>query len=303
MSGGMSPRSEVSVYAPATSANLGPGFDSLGLALSFGDTVTAEEISAGLQIEVIGEGDGFVARDESNLVYRAMDAAFDLIGERPTGLRLTCRNQIPHGRGLGSSAAAITAGITLARELVPTGRSRLDDRAVLQLATELEGHPDNIAAALRGGLTIAWVDDGAADVLRLDTDVDVTVFIPPMPVSTKTARGLLPKTVSHDDAAFNAGRAALLIAALTHDHSRLIPATEERLHQCFRAEVMPDSDVLLRSLRAAGIPAVISGAGPTVLAFAHGVDDRAPKGWAARELTVDPHGTRVARERTPGGNT
>jgi len=294
---------QVSVYAPATSANLGPGFDSIGLALSLGDVVTAEEIAAGLLIDVTGEGAELVARDEGHLVYRAMDAAFEQLDWRPTGLRLTCRNRIPHGRGLGSSAAAIIAGVMLARELVPQGRTRLDDHGVLQLATKLEGHPDNVAAALYGGLTIAWVDGAVADVVRLDSDVDVTVFIPPDAVSTKAARSLLPQTVSHQDAAFNAGRAALLIAALTSDLDRLLPATEERLHQCFRADVMPESSALLQSLRDDGVPAVISGAGPSVLAFAHGLGDAVPAGWRTLELTVDRRGARVTSEITPGATT
>lgn len=283
----------VTVQTPATSANLGPGFDALGLALTLCDTVTAEVVGEGLMIDVRGEGADVVPRDSSHLLYRAMSAAFDLLGETPPGLRLSCENVIPHGRGLGSSAAAISAGIVLARALVEGGHDRLDDRAVLQLATDLEGHPDNVAAALFGGLAIAWIDGAAAEAVRLDVDVDVTVFVPPEAVPTETARELLPAEVSHVDAAFNVGRAALLIAALREEPSRLISATEDRLHQSFRAEVMPASYKLLRQLRVEGIPAVISGAGPSVLAFAHGIGDASPEGWSLHELGVSKLGTRV----------
>ncbi|MFI5425529.1 homoserine kinase [Aeromicrobium sp. UC242_57] len=283
----------VTVEVPASSANLGPGFDALGLALDLYDTVTAETIDSGLEIRVTGEGSNGVPLDETHLVVQAMHATFDLIGGRPDGLRLTCTNVIPHGRGLGSSSAAIVGGIVLARALVEGGGLLLDDASAFQLAVDIEGHPDNVAAALFGGLTIAWTDGAAAEVERLQTEVDVTVFVPPAAVSTEKARGLLPELVPHRDAAANAGRAALLIAALTVAPNRLISATEDWLHQSYRAEAMPDSYKLLRQLRVEGIPAIISGAGPTVLAFARGVADHAPEGWAVHELTVDQPGARV----------
>ncbi|MTB89190.1 homoserine kinase [Aeromicrobium senzhongii] len=280
----------VTVRVPATSANLGPGFDSLGLALSWYDEVTAEVTESGLTFDIRGEGADEVPRDETHLLYRAMDAAFDLLGEHPAGVHLTCRNTIPHGRGLGSSAAAIVAGVVLARALVVGGADRLDDRTLFGLATDLEGHPDNVAPALFGGFTISWVDGAAAETLRLDVDVDVTVFVPPEAVATSVARGLLPAEVPHADASFNAGRAALLVAALTGAPERLISATEDRLHQTYRADAMPESYKLLRRLRVEGVPAVVSGAGPTVLAFAHGVQEWNPPGWAERELRVSSQG-------------
>lgn len=290
----------VSVRTPASSANLGPGFDALGLALELHDDVTAEVVDevAGeqegeLHFTVEGEGARTVPRDETHLVVRAMHQAFDLMGERPRALRMHFRNAIPHGRGLGSSAAAIVGGIVLARALVEGGRDRLDDQAAYQLAVDIEGHPDNVAAALFGGLTIAWIDGAAAEVQRLETAVDITVFIPPFAVSTEVARGLLPETVLHADAAANAGRAALLVAALTSAPERLISATEDRLHQSYRAGAMPTSYDLLRRLRVDGIPAVISGAGPTVLSFATGITDRAPDGWTVHELKVDTDGSHV----------
>lgn len=283
----------VSVRTPASSANLGPGFDALGLALTLYDELTAEVLDVpGLEIEVSGEGARDVSRTSDHLVVTAMTATFDLLGERPPGLRLSCLNTIPHGRGLGSSAAAIVGGIVLARALVDGG-DRLDDGAAYQLAVDLEGHPDNVAAAMFGGLTIAWIDGAAAAVQRLDTAVEVTAFVPPDAVSTEKARGLLPETVPHRDAALNAGRAALLVAALTVAPERLISATEDMIHQSYRADAMPESYKLLRALRVDGIPTIISGAGPTVLCFARGIEDRAPAGWSILELGVDPDGARI----------
>lgn len=281
------------VRVPATSANLGPGFDSLGMALSWYDEVTAEVTTSGLTFDIEGEGADEVPRDETHLLYRAMDAAFDLLGEKPAGLHLTCRNTIPHGRGLGSSAAAIAAGVVLARALVVGGDERVDDTTLFGLATDLEGHPDNVAPALFGGFTISWIEGAAAETLRLDVEADVTVFVPPEPVATSVARGLLPEQVPHGDASFNAGRTALLVAALTSAPERLISATEDRLHQPYRAEAMPDSYKLVRQLRVEGVPAVISGAGPTVLAFAHGLEAWSPAGWARRELRVSPEGAHL----------
>jgi homoserine kinase len=283
----------VAVRVPASSANLGPGFDALGLALDLYDDISAEVVASGLDIRVTGEGRDGVPLDETHLVVRSMHAAFDLLGGRPLGLRLTCVNAIPHGRGLGSSAAAIVGGVLLARALVDGGDELLDDAAAFQLTVDLEGHPDNVAAAFFGGLTIAWVDGAAAAVERLDTDVAVTVFVPPSAVSTEKARGLLPESVPHRDAAANAGRAALLVAALTGAPHRLISATEDRLHQSYRAEAMPESYKLLRALRVDGVPTIISGAGPTVLAFARGVADAAPQGWTVHELGVDQAGAQV----------
>ncbi|MGA8986715.1 homoserine kinase [Aeromicrobium sp.] len=284
----------VSIRVPASSANLGPGFDALGLALTLHDDLTAEVTAGGLEIIVAGEGSGGVPLDAEHLVVEAMLATFDLLGERPAGLRLTCTNQIPHGRGLGSSAAAIVGGIALARALVVGADDRFDDRAAFQLAVDLEGHPDNVAAAMFGGLTIAWIDGASAEVHRLTSTVDVTVFVPPMAVSTVQARGLLPETVPHVDAAVNAGRAALLVAALTGAPERLVAATEDRIHQSYRADAMPGSYKLLQQLRVEGIPTIISGAGPTVLSFAHGIADRTPQGWTSHELAIDSQGVRPA---------
>lgn len=283
----------VTVRTPASSANLGPGFDALGLALDVHDELTAEVLPGdALEIVVEGEGADEVSRDAGHLVVRSFDAALDLMGLRRPGLRLTCRNVVPHGRGMGSSSAAIVGGIVLAKALVE-GVEVLDDRATLQLAHDLEGHPDNVAAALLGGLTIAWTEGFAAEALRLDVAVPVTLFVPDSPVSTEEARGLLPDAVPHADAAANAGRAALLVAALTQAPERLAAATEDLLHQQYRASAMPDSYQLVRSLRVDGVPAVISGAGPTVLAFARGVAQACPDGWRVLEVEVADRGAHV----------
>lgn len=291
----------VRVSVPATSANLGPGFDALGLALDLRDTLEAEVTDGGLAVEVTGVGEGEVPLDERHLVVRAMWAAFDRLGAKPPGLRLSCRNVIPHARGLGSSSAAIVAGVWLARELVAGGRLLLDDRALLDLAARLEGHPDNVAPALLGGFVIAGQDaDGSFYAVPGDVDprVSAVVFVPPTPVSTEAARGLLPAEVPHADAAANAGRAALLVAALAGRPEQLLRATEDRLHQHYRRPAMPESLALVEALRADGVPALVSGAGPTVLAFSDGVGTtagaallaRCPAGWTAHDLAVSTLG-------------
>lgn len=283
------------VRVPASSANLGPGYDSLGLALAMHDHLEAE-IADGLEVVVRGEGADDLPRDRDHLVVRAMDATFDLLGERPAGYRLICDNAIPHARGLGSSSAAIVGGIVLARALVVAGETRLDDTAAYQLASDLEGHPDNVAAAMFGGLTIAWLEGASASVHRVDVAARVTVLVPPEPVSTETARSLLPGSVPHGDAAANGARAALLVASLTGDPTHLFAATEDFLHQSYRAEAMPASYELMQGLRSAGVPAVISGAGPTVLAFGRGLEGVVPEGWAAHELDIATRGAHVVSD-------
>ena len=292
----------VTVTVPATSANLGSGFDALGLALDLRDEVEGLVVPDGLEVVVSGEAADEVALDERNLVVRAMRAAFDAIGEQPSGLRLTCRNAIPHTRGLGSSAAAIVGGIHLARALVEGGRSRLKDLAAFQLAASLEGHPDNVAAAGFGGLTVAWREGDVfhAAPTQVAPGIGVVVFVPPTPLSTELARGLLPATVPHADAAASAGRAALLVAAMaTGWTAKLHDATRDWLHQEYRRSAMPDSLDLVDALRAAGHAAFVSGAGPSVLVLTDGAGvDRVrvfvPDGWQARPLEITSDGVRLA---------
>jgi homoserine kinase len=265
----------VRVRVPATSANLGPGFDTLGLALSLYDEVEAWVCESGLSIEVSGEGADLAEAGEEHLIVYAMRVAFTVIGAQPPGLGLRCVNRIPHGRGLGSSAAAIVAGILAARALAGPGAAKLPDDALLGLATGIEGHPDNVAACLAGGLTIAWSADGEPRMARLEPAASIrpVICVGPTPVRTEVARRLLPDLVPHREAAANAGRSALLIAALTQlptEPATLLAATRDWLHQDYRAEAMPETAALTGRLRAAGIPAVVSGAGPSVLAFLGG---------------------------------
>ncbi len=286
----------VTVSVPATSANLGPGFDSLGIALSLRDELEAEVRPAGLLVEVTGVGAAGVPRDETHLVVRAMRATFELVGEQPPGLRLACHNRIPHSRGLGSSSAAIVAGVVLARALVAGGQLLLSDEALFDLAADLEGHPDNVAPAFYGGFTIAGREDDHWYAVRsgVDPRVGAVVFVPPAPLATSIARDLLPDVVDHASAAANSGRAALLVAALAGQPEHLLTATRDWLHQEQRRPAMPHSLELVDRLRADGIAAVVSGAGPTVLAF--GTTDstdlmaRCPEGWECYGLSIDPVG-------------
>jgi homoserine kinase len=287
----------VRVSVPATSANLGPGFDALGLALSLRDELEAEVTGTGVVVDVEGEGAEDVPRDESHLVVRAMRAAFDAMDAVPPGLRLRCRNVIPHSRGLGSSSAAIVAGVVLARALVAGGQLLMDDDALLRLAADLEGHPDNVAPALLGGFVICGQEAGEwyAVPAGVDPRVAAVAFVPPTGVETKVARGLLPDRVTHADAAANAGRSALLVAALGSRPEHLLAATRDYLHQDYREPAMPESLALVRALRADGVPAIVSGAGPTVLAFTSRGDSaavvgRCPVGWQAHRLAVDAEG-------------
>lgn len=276
----------VRVRVPATSANLGPGFDALGLALGHHDTLEVRALgSSEVRVDVTGEGAGEVPDDERHLVVRALRVALDHVGAPQTGLHLTCTNVIPHGRGMGSSAAAVVAGLLAARMLVadPSG---LDDATVLALATELEGHPDNAAPAIYGGATVAWTNDGEgprAARLQIHPGIEPTLVVPVTRLATRAARGVLPATVPHRDAAYNAGRSALLVHALAQEPALLFDATEDKLHQEYRSGVMTSTWELVRGLREQGIAATVSGAGPTVLVL-HPVADRARVAAAIDEM-------------------
>ena len=330
-------QSPVVVRVPATSANLGPGYDAFGLALARYDQVEARVTGGGLTIELRGEGEQTAGLGERHLVVTAMRAAFDAMGGQPDGIALSCVNTIPHGRGLGSSAAAVVSGILAARALAADGADRLPGAGVLRLAVDLEGHPDNVAACLSGGLTVAWRPRGAggdgtgsgadvvpgahvvpgADVvhpdgrgpvgvLRLDVlgTLAAVACVAPTAMATHEARRALPAVVPHADAAANAARSALLVAGLTTDPSVLFDATEDFLHQRYRAAAMPETAELLARLRRAGIAAVVSGAGPSVLAL--GLADARPGlaavdsiaretgiAWHVTPLKVDRQGATV----------
>lgn len=287
---------------PATSANLGPGFDSLGLALDLHDEVTA---SVSDRLEITVDGADEVPTDERHLVYRSMVEAFTVMGVSTPGLRLHCRNRIPHGRGLGSSSAAIVAGALAARALLPDGEQRMGDNELFALAARIEGHPDNVASAVFGGLTISWAEDDSFRTTRLDLDpeLEAVVAVPDRPVATEIARGLIPQTIPHAEAAANSGRAALLVAALTKVPDLLLPATRDWLHQGYRRPAMPETLQVIEALRSQGVPAIVSGAGPTVLAFARSGDDSvveamdraAPRQWNRLRLPLSRHGGTTRR--------
>lgn len=295
----------VEVTVPATSANLGPGFDTLGLALSVYDRLVVTELPAGeLEIEVTGSGAEEIPRDASNLIVRTVEHVYADAGRPMPGLRIQAENGVPHGRGLGSSGAAVTAGILAAKGLL-AGDVDLADDDLLRLATEIEGHPDNVAPALFGGLTIAWMGERGPQHKKLlvHRGVSPLVLVPSYTMSTSQARSLQPPQVSTADAVFNVSRSALLIAALTQSPELLLDATADRLHQDYRAEAMPETQKLVQALRRAGFAAVVSGAGPSVLVLADGPGSRqeavelaesvADTPWEALLLAVDVRGGTV----------
>jgi homoserine kinase len=261
---------KVVVHVPATSANLGPGFDTLGMALSYYDELTVEAVAGtGAFVEVHGEGEGEVPTDASNLVVKSIAYTFKHFNQELPGLKLVAHNIIPHGRGMGSSGAAVVSGIMAAKGLLD-GIVDMTHDDLLTIATELEGHPDNVAPALFGGLTIAWEDATGPRHKKLfvHRGVSPLVLVPSFQMSTKLARSLQPESVPHDDAVFNVSRSALLIAALTQSPELLLDATEDRLHQDYRASAMPKTAELIAALREQGHAAVVSGAGPSVLVLA-----------------------------------
>ncbi|TCO57380.1 homoserine kinase [Actinocrispum wychmicini] len=285
----------VRVRVPASTANLGSGFDALGLALGLYDTVEARVTSGGLVITVDGQGADEVAYDEGHLVAQAIRAAGELTGYQPPGLELHCHNSIPHSRGLGSSAAAVVAGVAAAYGLAGM---EVDDRA-LQIAAEFEGHADNAAASLLGGLVVAWTDGEHFKALRLEPHPDVRpiLLIPGESSRTSVTRQLLPDRVPHGDAAFAAGRAALAVQAITSRPDLLLAATEDRLHQDYRETAWPATLRLVRILREQGAAAAVSGAGPTVIVLTS--DGKLPAGvdvtgFEVRELPVDRLGVQVS---------
>ncbi|ACL40319.1 homoserine kinase [Pseudarthrobacter chlorophenolicus A6] len=304
------PGQRVTVRVPATTANLGPGYDSLGMALALHDTLTVESLDTDeLVFDLRGEGADTLPRDASHLVIRAMDAAFERLGFRHGGLKVTAQNVNPHGRGLGSSASAVVAAVSAANAMVPA-ESRRGRDWILQLTSEMEGHPDNVAPAIYGGLALSWQDSDQYSSTRAEVAGAVIpiVAVPDFELSTEAARALLPASVGHHAAAMNSGRAALLIHALTRDPGFLLAGTEDYLHQSYRASAMRPSAALITALRRAGHAAVVSGAGPTVLVLANGEPEAAdilafidaftgsntPEvNWRVLKLAVDVEGAKV----------
>lgn len=285
--------SAFTVRVPATSANLGPGFDTLGLALTLYDEVSAEATSSPTEVRISGEGAGELPTDEKHLIVQAMAETFGELGLPVMNVRLNCLNRIPQARGLGSSSAAIVAGVTLANALAQGGLNRAQ---LLQIAARIEGHPDNVASCLMGGFTIAWMRDGLARAVSMEptTLLAATLLVPDNRGLTKHARAALPPAVPHEDAAYNAARAALLVRALTHDPELLFEATDDRLHQVYRASGMPETVAMVNRLRVGGAAAMVSGAGPSVLVLSALPSDFSPgQGWLAHRLTAQAGGVEL----------
>ena len=273
------------ISVPATSANIGPGFDCFGLALELRDRYAAQVLDdETFDVDVTGEGADEVKKDSKNLVIKSMLRGFEHMGGKPRGIALRALNVIPHGRGLGSSASAIVGGLALARSLVLTGEQYMSDDDLITLATELEGHPDNVAAAFYGGATIAWVEPkinndgsntniGKAVSLKVDDRIKALLLVPENQLATAKARKLLPESISHQDAVLNSSRTALLVHALAERPDLLFTATEDLLHQSYRAQAMPKTVALVDKLRGAGLAAVVSGAGPSVMVLYAGGED------------------------------
>ena len=288
-----------SATVAASSANLGPGFDSLGLALALYDEILVETTDAGLIIEVEGEGAGQVPLGPEHLVVRALHRGLAAGGADVPGLVVRCRNAIPHSRGLGSSAAAVVGGLAAANGLLAqVDREPLTEAQLIQLASEFEGHPDNASASVLGGAVVSWADAQttpptyAAARLRLHPDIRVFPGIPQVRSSTAETRVLLPDHVTHEAARFNLSRAALLVVALTERPDLLMAATDDVLHQPQRGPAMPASAEYLQVLRRCGVPAVLSGAGPAVLALTTSAElpDEAIEFGTAKGFTVSEMG-------------
>ena len=250
------------VQVPASTANIGPGFDAFGMALELRDRYIAQVLDEKtLDVDVAGEGADEVPRDHKNLVVKAMYQGFDFLGGKPAGVALRCLNNIPHNRGLGSSATAIVGGLALARALVVGAADRMTDEDLLTIATEMEGHPDNVSASIYGGATFAWQGNEFAECIKLPISnrISAVAFIPESELATSKARKMLPESIPHADAVQNSIRTAMLTQALTTRPDLLLQATEDFLHQNYRESAMPKSLALMNKLRAAGVPAFISG--------------------------------------------
>jgi homoserine kinase len=292
------------VSVPATCANLGPGFDAFGLALEMRDRYAAQILDEAIfDVDVSGEGADEVKKDKNHLVIKSMLRGFEFMGQKPRGIALRALNVTPHGRGLGSSSSAIVGGLALARELVLGGDQYMSNDEMMILATELEGHPDNVAAAILGGATIAWMENiygvqtGRAVSIPVHPDIKAIMFIPENQLATAKARKLLPETIAHRDAVLNSSHAALLSIALSSRPDLLLTATEDFLHQSFRAQAYAASMALVEKLRTSGVAAVISGAGPSVLALHSGGESEAESilkavepGFSAKELAISRSG-------------
>lgn len=271
---------KVSVKVPATTANLGPGFDSLGLALPIYNIVTVEETimpGTGIEINIIDETNEqnvlSIPTDENNIVYKAIELLYNSIGQTPSELKITIKTNIPIARGLGSSAAVIVGGLIAANELL--GRPA-DEAALLSIATEIENHPDNITPAIVGGFVVSSLEEDGSVVyskMNWPKDWNITVCIPDYELSTSIARSVLPAEVPMKDAIYNLKHTAMLVQAVnTHDEKLMKVALNDRLHQQYREKLIPGlkeiKDALKHEENVLGV--VISGAGPAILVISYG---------------------------------
>jgi len=285
----------VRVAAPATTANLGPGFDCLGLALDLWnrlDVLPASAVGSGEpSVEVTGEGAGALPTGRDNLVYRAMAFLFNEADREMPSLALRCHNEIPLERGLGSSAAAIASGLVAANTLCGVAFS---SRELLEMAATLEGHPDNVTAALFGGLQLVVSNDLQLYTapINLPPEMHAVLFIPESKIATSDARAVLPAEISMADAVFNMGRTALLVAGMATNHPEYLDvATQDRLHQPYRQSLFPAMKLLFKAARDAGALGVfLSGSGSTVLALTQG-----------REMTVGYEMAEAAKQAGVAG--
>ncbi len=265
---------QVTVRVPATSANLGPGFDSIGIALDLYNTVSIEA-SDEFGMRLVGEGEDVLSQGQDNLIYQGVLAVYEKLERTAPPLRLSCENWVPLARGLGSSSAALVAGLVAGNEFLG---HPLPTEALLQTAARMEGHPDNVTPALFGGLQVAAMNGGTVEHISVPLAVDlrIALFIPNTPVLTAEAREVLPQHVSRADAIFNISRASLLIAAMaTGSIAHLRMAMEDALHQPYRRKLFPAlDDVIAAAVEAGAAGAALSGAGSSIIAFTLGGEER-----------------------------
>jgi homoserine kinase len=258
---------KLAIKVPATSANLGPGFDALGLALDlWNETIITLAIEFSVQVK--GEGDGKLSLERSNLILRAAQRLGERVGRSVPPFHAECVNRIPLGAGLGSSAAAIVTGLLAGNALLGAPLLREE---ILDLASEMEGHPDNVAPAVLGGLVVSTLEDGKviARQIPVGADLQITVAVPDFHFPTKQSRMALPKRVSMEDAVHNISRAVLVVEALrTGELDLLAKAMTDTLHQPYRLKLIPGAQAAMQAARDAGALGVaLSGAGPSVIAF------------------------------------
>lgn len=274
---------KVSVKVPATSANLGPGFDCLGLALPIYNTITIEETvlpGTGIEINLMSEEEtdlvfDTIPKDENNIVYKAVQMLYNSIGQEPSELKINIQSQIPLTRGLGSSASVVVGGLLAANKLLG---SPADEKALLSLATEVEGHPDNVAPAILGGFVLASLEeDGSMVYTKLDwpCEWDITVCIPDFELATAIARSVLPEQVPIQDAVYNAKHLAMLIQAVNKKDAELMKtALHDKLHQQYREKLIPGMKEIMEAFKHEDgiIGCVLSGSGPALLVISHNYD-------------------------------